>query len=244
MFLDLVPVVMDAAPILAAADAVLPCWPTWMTTSAPGCRSTWVPTRSPRRSAAVGREHRRRRRDRGEVTATTVACARSRSTGPAFHNHGASASWELAGSVAAGVAYLSAWARPGVHGLQISFRFAADDDQFMTTAKVARANFGRGLPKLSGTDSGAATVHGVTSLPMMAERDPWVNMLRTTLAAFGAASVALTPCSSNLSTSRSPADSRDRDPLLAADRLQHPAVAAGGIPCRAGARSRGRVVVR
>jgi methylmalonyl-CoA mutase len=29
-------------------------------------------------------------------------------------------------------------------------------------------------------------VHAVTSLPMMAQRDPWVNMLRTTLAAFAA----------------------------------------------------------
>jgi methylmalonyl-CoA mutase len=35
-------------------------------------------------------------------------------------------------------------------------------------------------------DAGAATVHVVTSLPMMAQRDPWVNMLRTTLAAFSA----------------------------------------------------------
>ena len=29
-------------------------------------------------------------------------------------------------------------------------------------------------------------MHAVTSLPMMAQRDPWVNMLRTTLAAFSA----------------------------------------------------------
>ena len=34
--------------------------------------------------------------------------------------------------------------------------------------------------------SGAAVVHAETSLPMMTQRDPWVNMLRTTLAAFGA----------------------------------------------------------
>ncbi|MDT5292691.1 MAG: methylmalonyl-CoA mutase, partial [Mycobacterium sp.] len=32
----------------------------------------------------------------------------------------------------------------------------------------------------------AARLHSVTSLPMMAQRDPWVNMLRTTLAAFSA----------------------------------------------------------
>ncbi len=35
-------------------------------------------------------------------------------------------------------------------------------------------------------DAGAATVHAVTSKPMMAQRDPWVNMLRTTVAAFAA----------------------------------------------------------
>ncbi|EUA08886.1 methylmalonyl-CoA mutase family protein [Mycobacterium xenopi 4042] len=35
-------------------------------------------------------------------------------------------------------------------------------------------------------DSGTAVVHAETSLPMMTQRDPWVNMLRTTLAAFGA----------------------------------------------------------
>src|SRR6202012_3905660 len=35
-------------------------------------------------------------------------------------------------------------------------------------------------------DCGAAVVHAETSLPMMTQRDPWVNMLRSTLAAFGA----------------------------------------------------------
>ena len=112
--------------------------------------------------------------------------------GPAFHNLGASASWELAGSVAAGVAYLRLLSDGGL-GVrdalrQISFRFAADDDQFMTIAKLraARQLWARVAEVLGEPDAGAATVHAVTSLPMMAERDPWVNMLRTTLAAFGA----------------------------------------------------------
>ena len=112
--------------------------------------------------------------------------------GPAFHNHGASASWELAGSVAAGVAYLRLLSGGGLgvrDGLrQISFRFAADDDQFMTIAKLraARQLWARVAEVVGEPDAGAATVHAVTSLPMMAERDPWVNMLRTTLAAFSA----------------------------------------------------------
>ena len=112
--------------------------------------------------------------------------------GPAFHNHGASASWELAGSVAAGVAYLRLL-RDGDLGIrdalrQISFRFAADDDQFMTIAKLraARQLWARVAEVLGEPEAGVAKIHAVTSLPMMAERDPWVNMLRTTLAAFGA----------------------------------------------------------
>jgi methylmalonyl-CoA mutase len=71
---------------------------------------------------------------------------------------------------------------------QISLRLAADDDQFMTIAKVraARQLWARVAEVVGEPDSGAATVHAETSLPMMTQRDPWVNMLRTTLAAFGA----------------------------------------------------------
>ena len=71
---------------------------------------------------------------------------------------------------------------------QISFRFAADDDQFMTIAKLraARRLWARVAEVVGEPDAGAATVHAVTSLPMMAQRDPWVNMLRTTLASFSA----------------------------------------------------------
>ena len=121
----------------------------------------------------------------GGVRAITV-------DGPTFHELGASATWELAAAVAAGVSYLRLL---GEHGTspadalqQISFRFAADDDQFMTIAKfrAARQLWARVAEVVGAPDAGAATVHAVTSLPMMAQRDPWVNMLRTTLAAFAA----------------------------------------------------------
>jgi methylmalonyl-CoA mutase len=71
---------------------------------------------------------------------------------------------------------------------QISFRLAADDDQFLTIAKVRalRRLWARVAEVVGEPDSGAAVVHAETSLPMMTQRDPWVNMLRTTLAAFGA----------------------------------------------------------
>ena len=71
---------------------------------------------------------------------------------------------------------------------QISFRLAADDDQFMTIAKfrALRRLWARVAEVVGEPDAGAARVHAVTSMPMMAQRDPWVNMLRTTVAAFGA----------------------------------------------------------
>lgn len=121
----------------------------------------------------------------GGVRAITV-------DGPAFHNLGASAAWELAGSIAAAVAYLRILTDGGIPASdalrQISFRYAADDDQFMTIAKlrVARQLWARVAEVLGAADAGAARIHAVTSLPMMTQRDPWVNMLRTTLAAFSA----------------------------------------------------------
>ena len=58
----------------------------------------------------------------------------------------------------------------------------------MTIAKLraARQLWARVAEVVGEPEAGAATVHAVTSLPMMAQRDPWVNMLRTTLAAFSA----------------------------------------------------------
>ncbi len=121
----------------------------------------------------------------GGVRAITV-------DGPAFHNRGASASWELGASVAAAVEYLRLLGDSDVSVAnalrQISFRFAADDDQFVAIAKLraARQLWARVAEVVGEPDAGAAPVHVVTSLPMMTQRDPWVNMLRTTLAAFSA----------------------------------------------------------
>src|SRR5258705_1057060 len=121
----------------------------------------------------------------GGVRAITV-------DGPTFHNLGASASWELAASLAAAVAYLRLLGEGGLAVpdalRQISFRYAADDDQFMTIAKLRAARqLGCRVAEAVGEPAaGASAVHAVTSLPMMSQRDPWVNMLRTTLAAFSA----------------------------------------------------------
>ncbi len=58
----------------------------------------------------------------------------------------------------------------------------------MTIAKMraARQLWARVAEVVGDPEGGAAVVHAETSLPMMTQRDPWVNMLRCTLAAFGA----------------------------------------------------------
>ncbi|OBK96493.1 methylmalonyl-CoA mutase small subunit [Mycobacterium asiaticum] len=112
--------------------------------------------------------------------------------GPAFHNLGATAAWELGAAIAAAVDYLRKLTEAGLtvgQALgQISFRLAADDDQFMTLAKMraVRQLWARVAEVAGDPDRGATVVHAETSLPMMTQRDPWVNMLRCTLAAFGA----------------------------------------------------------
>ena len=112
--------------------------------------------------------------------------------GPVFHEHGANASWELAAIVGAATDYLRLLTDAGIGAAeslrQISFRLAADDDQFMTIAKLraARRLWARIAEVVGHPDSGAVRLHAVTSRAMMAQRDPWVNMLRTTVAAFAA----------------------------------------------------------
>ena len=112
--------------------------------------------------------------------------------GPAFHNRGGGAAWELAGTVAAATDYLRLLTGAGIGVAdalgQISFRLVADDDQFMTIAKfrAARRLWARVAQTLDHPEQGGIRLHAVTSRAMMTQRDPWVNMLRTTIAAFGA----------------------------------------------------------
>ncbi|MGK8524162.1 methylmalonyl-CoA mutase family protein [Nocardia asteroides] len=111
--------------------------------------------------------------------------------GTVFHDAGASDAQELGAAVAAGLAYL----RSLTESLdiadalaQLEFRLAATDDQFATIAKfrAARQLWARVAQVCGAPDFGGAPQHAVTSAAMMSQRDPWVNMLRTTLAAFGA----------------------------------------------------------
>jgi methylmalonyl-CoA mutase len=111
--------------------------------------------------------------------------------GTVFHDAGASDAQELGAAVAAGLAYLRALTESVdiADALeQVEFRFAATDDQFATIAKLraARQLWARVAQVCGAPDFGGAPQHAVTSAAMMSRRDPWVNMLRTTLAAFGA----------------------------------------------------------
>ena len=112
--------------------------------------------------------------------------------GTAFHNAGSSDAEELGAAIAAGLEYLRALTRAGVpisRALrQLEFRFAATDDQFNTIAKfrAGRRLWGRVAQVCGAGEFGGAPQHAVTSDAMMTQRDPWVNMLRTTVAAFAA----------------------------------------------------------
>ncbi|MFE9745050.1 methylmalonyl-CoA mutase family protein [Saccharothrix saharensis] len=107
-----------------------------------------------------------------------------------FHEAGGSDAQELGASLAAGVAYLRHLTEAGLdvaHAVRLlEFRYAATADQFLTIAKfrAARRLWAR-VTEVAGAPS-AQLQHAVTSPAMMTRRDPWVNMLRTTVACFGA----------------------------------------------------------
>lgn len=110
-----------------------------------------------------------------------------------YHEAGGSAAEELGASLATGVAYLRQLTGAGL-GIddacrQLEFRYAATADQFLTIAKLraARRLWAR-VAEVCGAspDASAQRQHAVTSTVMMTRRDPWVNMLRTTVAGLSA----------------------------------------------------------
>ncbi|MFT4188942.1 MAG: methylmalonyl-CoA mutase family protein [Aeromicrobium sp.] len=113
--------------------------------------------------------------------------------GTAVHDQGASDVQELAYLLAAGAAYLRLLTEAGFSADEaaglLEFRIAATDEQFPTIAKfrAARRAWAR-VAELSGVaeENRGQRQHGVTSRPMMTRYDPYVNMLRTTVASFAA----------------------------------------------------------
>ncbi len=71
---------------------------------------------------------------------------------------------------------------------RLEFRYAAGADQFATIAKLraARRIWARVAQVCEVPHLGAQRQHAVTSDAMMTARDPWVNLLRTTIACFAA----------------------------------------------------------
>ncbi|MEV6522080.1 methylmalonyl-CoA mutase subunit beta [Longispora sp. NPDC051575] len=110
-----------------------------------------------------------------------------------YHDAGGSDAEELGCALATGVAYLRALTGGGLSVEdalgQLEFRYAATADQFLTIAKLraARRLWSR-VAEVCGAapEARGQRQHAVTSDAMMTARDPWVNMLRTTLAAFAA----------------------------------------------------------
>ncbi|MGW5847834.1 methylmalonyl-CoA mutase family protein [Streptomyces sp. NPDC055254] len=109
-----------------------------------------------------------------------------------YHEAGGSAAEELGLSLATGVAYLRALTGAGL-GVeaalgQLEFRYSATADQFLTIAKLraARRLWARVAEACGAPEAGAQRQHVVTSPVMMTRRDPWVNMLRTTVACMAA----------------------------------------------------------
>ncbi|MSO96605.1 MAG: methylmalonyl-CoA mutase [Rhodospirillaceae bacterium] len=110
-----------------------------------------------------------------------------------YHSAGAGEAQELGCVMATAVEYLRALDKAGLDinaacG-QMAFTLAADADLFMTVAKIraARKLWAR-IAEACGAnpEKRTAPITAMTAPRMMSQRDPWVNMLRTTVACFGA----------------------------------------------------------
>ena len=140
-------------------------------------------------AAAVGRICRalRRRHRRSELAAKASAAASLRADGRIIHKAGGSEAQELAFAIAArgrvsaraGSRRRAARAARGM----IYFRLAADADEFLTIAKfrAIRKLWAR-VEEACGLTPKPVYVAAETAWRMMTQRDPYVNMLRTTIA--------------------------------------------------------------
>jgi methylmalonyl-CoA mutase len=111
----------------------------------------------------------------------------------AVHDAGATDAQELGYSLAVGAAYLRLLTeRLGLDvataAALVEFRYAATDEQFTTIAKLraARRLWHQVLAHSGAPEATGQLQHAVTSRPMTTRYDPWVNMLRGTVAAFAA----------------------------------------------------------
>ncbi len=123
--------------------------------------------------------------------------------GRIVHNAGGSEAQELGYVLATALAYLRALetsgVAPGDARRMIYFRLAADADQFLTTAKFrALRKLWARVEEACGVTPAPVFIAAETAWRMMTRRDPFVNMLRATVAVVaaglgGADSIAVVP---------------------------------------------------
>jgi methylmalonyl-CoA mutase len=113
--------------------------------------------------------------------------------GTALHDLGASDAQELGYALATAAFHLRVLEQAGITAVEaaalIELRLAVTDEQFTSIAKLraARRLWARMLELCGVPEAGRGVrLHAVTSRPMMTRYDPWVNMLRTCVAAFAA----------------------------------------------------------
>ncbi|TDD32942.1 methylmalonyl-CoA mutase [Nonomuraea terrae] len=180
VYLDLAPVVLEAGRLTArAADALLGL------AAARGVAPTGNLGASSAYGPAAAELAVRCAADFPGLRAVTVDAT-------PYHDAGGGDAEELGCSIARGVAELRALTGAGLSAEQalgqIDFRYAATADQFATIAKLraARRLWARVAEVCGAPEAGGQRQHAVTSSAMMTARDPWVNMLRTTVACFAA----------------------------------------------------------
>jgi methylmalonyl-CoA mutase len=111
--------------------------------------------------------------------------------GRAYHEAGASEAQELAAVLTTGLGYLRALEAQG-HSLDaarnaLAFLLVADADEFLTVAKFrALRRLWAKIEQACGLEPRPIRLHAETAWRMTTRRDPWVNMLRATIAAFSA----------------------------------------------------------
>jgi methylmalonyl-CoA mutase len=130
---------------------------------------------------------------------TGLICA----DGRVVHAAGGSPAQELAFALASGLETLRLLEASGLDlGAArnlIDFRLAADADEFLTLAKFrALRRLWAVVERACGLEARPIRIHAETAWRMMTRRDPWVNLLRATVAVFsaglgGADSIAVLP---------------------------------------------------
>jgi len=111
--------------------------------------------------------------------------------GRIWHEAGATEAQELGAVLATAVTYLRLLDAEGLSLAEardaISFTLVADADEFVTVAKLraARLLWDR-VQRACGLDPKPVFIHAETAWRSLTRRDPWVNLLRGTIAAFSA----------------------------------------------------------